>query len=51
MLDPWAYQNGVKIDFSWPGKPTVNGRIKPFNWTCRGEYLNRYVPTTQGDAK
>jgi putative transposase len=22
MMDLWAYRNGVKIDFSRPGKPT-----------------------------
>jgi putative transposase len=24
VLDPWAYRNGVKLDFSRPGKPTDN---------------------------
>ncbi len=28
LLDLWAYQNGVKIDFSRPGKPTDNGHIE-----------------------
>lgn len=24
VLDPWAYRNGVTLDFSRPGKPTDN---------------------------
>jgi putative transposase len=26
-MDLWAYQNGVKIDFSRPGKPTDNAFV------------------------
>jgi putative transposase len=29
--DLWAYQNGVKIDFSRPGKPTDNAFVESFN--------------------
>ena len=36
VLDLWAYQNGVKIDFSRPGKPTDNGHIESFNWNFPG---------------
>ncbi len=31
MMDMWAYRNGVKIDFSRPGKPFIeqeNGKLK-----------------------
>ena len=35
LMDLWAYRNGVKIDFSRPGKPTDNA----FNGTFRAECL------------
>ena len=50
-LDLWAYQNGVKIDFSRPGKPTDNGHIESFNGTFRDECLNTHWFTTLGDAR
>lgn len=30
-LDLWAYQRGVTLDFSLPGKPTDNAFIEAFN--------------------
>ena len=30
-MDLWAYQNGMKIDFSRPGKPTDNAFVESFN--------------------
>jgi transposase InsO family protein len=30
-LDLWAYQRGVTLDFSRPGKPTDNAFIESFN--------------------
>src|SRR5262249_39560121 len=30
-LDQWAYQRGVTLDFSRPGKPTDNACIEAFN--------------------
>jgi len=30
-LDLWAYQRGVMLDFSRPGKPTDNAFIESFN--------------------
>ena len=51
VLDLWAYQNGVKIDFSRPGKPTDNGHIESFNGTFREECLNTHWFTTLGDAR
>jgi transposase InsO family protein len=32
-----AYQSGVTLDFSRPGKPTDNGVIPPFNSHLRAE--------------
>jgi putative transposase len=39
-LDLWAYFNGVKLDFSRPGKPTDNAFIESFNGRLRDECLN-----------
>ncbi len=39
-MDLWAYQNGMKIDFSRPGKPTDNAFVESFNGTFRSECLN-----------
>ena len=38
-MDLWAYQNGVRIDFSRPGKPTDNAYVESFNGTFRQECL------------
>lgn len=38
-LDLWAYENGVALDFSRPGKPTDNAMIKSFNGRFRDECL------------
>jgi putative transposase len=40
MMDLWAYRNGVKIDFSRPGKPTDNAFCESFNGTFRSECLD-----------
>jgi putative transposase len=40
VLDPWAYRNGVKLDFSRPGKPTDNAYVEWFNGSLRDECLN-----------
>ena len=37
-LDWWAYFNGVKLDFSRPGKPTDNAFIEC--WGSQGEVPN-----------
>jgi putative transposase len=39
-LDLWAYQAGVTLDFSRPGKPTDNAYIESFNGSLRDECLN-----------
>jgi putative transposase len=40
VLDKWAYENGVILDFSRPGKPTDNALIESFNGSFRDECLN-----------
>ena len=39
-LDKWAYENGVTLDFSLPGKPTDNAFSESFNGRLRDECLN-----------
>jgi transposase InsO family protein len=39
-LDLWAYQRGVTLDFSRPGKPTDNAFIESFNGKLRAECLH-----------
>jgi putative transposase len=39
-LDLRAYQRGVTLDFSRPGKPTDNAFIEAFNGRFRAECLN-----------
>jgi putative transposase len=46
VMDLWAYQNGVRIDFSRPGKPTES-----FNGTFRQECLNAHWFMTLSEAK
>ena len=41
-LDGWAYWNGVKLEFSWPGKPTDNASVESFNGHLREECLNQH---------
>ena len=50
-MDLWAYQNGVKIDFSRPGKPTDNAFVESFNGTLRGECLDTHWFGTLAEAK
>jgi len=41
-MDLWAYQRGVTLDFSRPGKPTDNAFIEAFNSKLRTECLNAH---------
>lgn len=50
-MDLWAYQNGVRIDFSRPGKPTDNAHVESFNGTFRAECLNAHWFMGLSEAK
>jgi len=50
-LDWWAYFNGVKLDFSRPGKPTDNAFIESFNGKLRDECLNGELFLSLAEAK
>jgi putative transposase len=42
LVDLWAYQHQVRIDFSRPGTPTDNAHVESFNATLRRECLNAH---------
>jgi putative transposase len=42
VVDQWAHEHGVALDFIRPGKPTDNGHIESFNGKFRDECLNQY---------
>ncbi len=50
-LDEWAYRNGVKLDFTRPGKPTDNAYIESFNGKVRPDCLNQNCFASLEDAK
>jgi len=51
VLDKWAYDNGVILDFSRPGKPTDNAYIESFNRSFRDECLNTNWFLSLDDAR
>jgi putative transposase len=50
-LDHWAYEHGVTLDFSRPGKPTDNPFIESFNGSFRDECLNVHWFLSLTDAQ
>jgi transposase InsO family protein len=50
-LDLRAYQRGVTLDFSRPGKPTDNAFIEAFNSRFRAECLNAHWFMSLADAQ
>lgn len=51
VLDRWAYNNNVRLDFIEPGKPIQNAFIESFNGRLRHECLNQHYFITPGEAK
>jgi len=49
----WACMNGVKLDFSKPGKPTDNAFVENFNDKFRAECLNTawFLSLVEAQAK
>jgi len=41
-MDLWAYQQGGKLDFSRPGKPTDNAYTEAFSGKLRSECPNAH---------
>jgi putative transposase len=50
-LDAWAYQNGVQLEFSRPGKPTDNAFVESFNGRFRDECLNQHWFTSLEEVR
>jgi len=50
-LDSWAYQRGITLDFTRPGKPTDNGHIERFNGKFRDECLSQHWFLSLDDAR
>ncbi len=50
-LDRWAYENGVTLDFSRPGKPTDNAFVGSFNGRLRDACLNAHWFLSLADAR
>jgi putative transposase len=51
IVDLWAYQHKVRLDFSRPGKPTDNAQVESFNATLRRECLNAHWFESLHEAK
>ena len=51
VMDKWAYERGVELDFSRPGKPTDNAGVESFNGRLRQECLNEHWFMTLADAQ
>ena len=51
VLDRWAYERRVTLDFSRPGKPTDNAFIETFNGRFRDECLNTHWFLSIEDAR
>jgi putative transposase len=50
-MDRWAYERGVELDFSRPGKPTDNAMVESFNGRLRQECLNEHWFMSLEDAR
>jgi putative transposase len=50
-MDRRAYDQGVTIDYSCPGKPTNNSFIESFNGNFRDECLNTHWLLSLDDAR
>ena len=51
VMDRWAYDHGVVMDYSRPGKPTDNPFIESFNGSFRDECLNMHWFLSLDDAR
>lgn len=51
VLDRWAYEKKVLLDFIRPGKPVENAFIESFNGRLRHECLNQHYFTSLEEAR
>ena len=51
VMDRWAYERKIEIDFSRRGKPTDNATVESFNGRLRQECLNENWSLSLADAR
>ena len=51
VMDRWAYENGVELDFSRRGTPTDSAVVESFNGRLRQECLNEHWFLSLADAR
>lgn len=51
VMDKWACERRVELDFSRPGKPTDNANVESFNGRLRQECLNATWFMSLDDAR
>lgn len=51
VMDQWAYEHGVRLQFIEPGKPIQNAIIESFNSRLREECLNEHTFVSLDDAR
>ena len=51
VMDTWAYERNIELDFSRPGKPTDNAMVESFNGRLRQECLNEHWFMSLQDAQ
>lgn len=51
VMDRWAYEHSVDLDFSRPGHPIDNAKIESFNGRLREECLNAHWFLSLDDAR
>jgi putative transposase len=51
VMDKWAYEHGVELGFSRPGKPTDNAKVESVNGRLRQECLNAHWFMSLVDAQ
>ena len=51
VMDRWAYEHSVELDFSRPGRPIDNAKIESFNGRLREECLNAHWFLSLEDAR
>ena len=51
VMDKWAYERGVELDFIRPDKPTDNSMLESFNGRLRQECLNEHWFMSMQDAR
>jgi putative transposase len=51
VLDTWAYEHQIRLNFIRPGKPVENAYVESFNGRFRDECLNEHWFLTMAHAR